>query len=412
MIGSGVFLLPASLAAFGGIGMIGWLCSTIGAILLAFMFGALGKHGALTIGGPYVYTRMGLGDFPAYLVAWGYWICIWTTNAAIAVALVGYLTVFIPALAERNFLSMMVGLGFIWFFTWINSKPLKMVASVQIITTVLKVIPIFAIGMFGMAYIQWDHFVPLNLSGETNWAAITATTTLTTFAFSGMESCGVISGETKDAVRTVRLATLMGTFITIVVYLSSSIAIMGIIPPAELVHSGAPFADAANLFWGPSARYIVAGCAVVATMGALNGWILLQGRVPMAAAQDKLFPQVFSKINKHNSPIIGIAISSSLASALMMLNFSKSMIEGFNFIILLSTLAVIIAYLFSAASLAIIEFRKDNKQISRNAWVALLSFTFCLWVVVGCGEEVVFYGFILLMASIPFYIFLKKNSQT
>ena len=84
MIGSGVFLLPASLAAYGAISLAGWLFSSLGAILLAIVFGHLGKLAPNTTGGPYAYTRLGLGNFPAYLVAWGYWISIWCTNAAIA----------------------------------------------------------------------------------------------------------------------------------------------------------------------------------------------------------------------------------------------------------------------------------------------------------------------------------------
>ncbi|MFT4970311.1 MAG: APA family basic amino acid/polyamine antiporter, partial [Chitinophagales bacterium] len=68
MIGSGVFLLPAALAAFGSISLLGWLFSSIGAILLALVFGSLGRLAPNTTGGPYAYTRLGLGDFPAFLV--------------------------------------------------------------------------------------------------------------------------------------------------------------------------------------------------------------------------------------------------------------------------------------------------------------------------------------------------------
>lgn len=390
--------------------MIGWLISAIGAIVLAYLFGSLGKYGANSIGGPYVYTRLGFGDFSAFLVAWGYWIAIWANNAAIAVALVGYLSIFVPILGTHDLLGIVTGLGFIWFFTWINSKPLKTVASIQVITTLLKVIPIFGLGLFGIFFIQWDHFMPLNVSAETNLSAIVATTTLTMFAFQGMESSGVISGDTENAKTTVRRATLTGTWITIIVYLSSSLAIMGIIPPEELIHSRAPFADAAQSFWGPAGKYIVAGCAVMATMGALNGWILLQGKIPMAAAQDQLFPSIFGKLNRHNSPIVGITISSVLASLLMILNFSKSLLDTFTFIILLSAFTMLIPYLFSSASLAIMELRERRKGYMRNVWVSLLAFLFSLLGVLGCGYEVVFYGFILLMSSIPFYALLTKRS--
>lgn len=409
MIGSGIFLLPASLAIYGGIGMIGWLCSAMGAILLAYVYGALSKLAPNTIGGPYAYTRLGFGDFAGYLVAWGYWVAIWATNAAIAVALVGYLEVFFPFLGESSFLAILTGLGFIWLFTWVNSKPLKLIASIQIATTVLKIIPILAIGAFGIFYINWDYFTPLNRSGLSTFRAVTATATLSLFAFLGMESAGIISNETKDASRTVGKATMRGTLITIIVYLSSSLAIMGIIPPEILADSTAPFADAAFEFWGDSAKYIVAACAVIATMGALNGWILLQGRIPMAAAHDKLFPKVFGIQNKNDSPIAGIVISSILASVLMMLNYSKSLVDAFTFMMTLSTLSVLVPYLFSAASLAILIFKNGEKKITSLVITALLCFCFCIWIIFGCGYEVVFYGFILLMISIPFYVFLKRK---
>ncbi|WP_317129252.1 amino acid permease [Maribacter algarum] len=411
MIGSGIFLLPASLAVYGGIGMIGWVCSAAGAILIAYVYGALGKITPDTLGGPYIYTRISFGDFPAYLVAWGYWVAIWATNAAIAVALVGYLEVFFPVLGESPVIAILTGLGFIWFFTYINSKPLKTVASIQMITTILKVLPILAIGIFGLFYINWENFIPLNRSDTTTFGAITATATLTLFAFLGMESAGIVSSETKDAATTVSKATMGGTLITIVVYLSSSLAIMGIIPPEVLKNSNAPFADAAHLFWGGSAQYIVAACAVIATMGALNGWILMQGRIPMAAALDGLFPKVFGKQNKNGSPIIGIILSSILASILMLLNFSQSLVDAFTFMMTLSTLSVIVPYLFSAASLGFILYNRNKKFTNPLLWISVLAFLFCIWIIMGCGFEVVIYGLILFLVSLPFYFVLKRKNN-
>ena len=125
MIGSGVFLMPSALALYGGISLFGWLFSSIGAILLAIVFGDLSRLAPNTLGGPYAYTRIGLGEFPGYLVAWGYWVSIWCTNAAIAIALVGYLEVFFPYLGESQLASITTGLFFIWLFTWVNSKELN-----------------------------------------------------------------------------------------------------------------------------------------------------------------------------------------------------------------------------------------------------------------------------------------------
>ena len=409
MIGSGIFLLPASLALYGGIGIIGWICSAMGAILLSLMFAELSQYAPETIGGPYIFSRLGLGDFAGFLVAWGYWIAIWSTNAAIAVALVGYLKIFFPVLDTSVPLAVGTGLAFLWLFTWINSRPLKTIESVQIISTILKVVPLFLIGLVGIFFVNWDHFVPFNLSDETSFTAITNTATLTLFAFLGMESAVIVSGDTKDAKTTVKKSTVIGTMITIVVYILSTVAIMGIIPPEALGESNAPFADAAQIFIGPSAKYIIAGCAVIATMGALNGWILLQGRIPMAAAMDNLFPKIFEQKNKNGAPFTGIVLSSILASVLMVFSFAESLVDAFTFMITLSTLSTIIPYLFSAGSLAILGFEKEGPHISKKIVLALATFIFCLWLLYGCGAEIVFYGFFLLMLGIPFYAYLKRS---
>ena len=408
MIGSGVFLLPASLAAFGAISLLGWLFSSLGAILLATVFGNLGRLAPAINGGPYAYTRLGLGNFPGFLVAWGYWISIWCTNAAIAVALVGYLEVFFPFLGVNKIASVGTGLAVIWFFTWINSKPLKTIAIVQLITTILKITPIFLVGFIGVFYMNTSHFFPINLSGTSSFSAITTTTTLTLFAFLGMESATIPSKNIKNAATTIKKATMAGTLITIVVYIMSSIAIMGIIPQDILAQSTAPFADAAGIFWGNSAKYIVAGGAVIATLGALNGWILIQGQIPMAAAQDQLFPKIFSKVNSNNSPITGIVFSSILASVLMGLNYTKGLVDAFTFMIKLSTLSVLTPYLLSTISLLILIRKKEGSIPLNKLLLCIGTISFSVWIIIGCGMETTILGLILLVVGIPLYFNLKK----
>lgn len=186
---------------------------------------------------------------------------------------------------------------------------------------------------------------------------------------------------------------------------------MGIIPADILAVSTAPFADAAELFWGSSARYIVAAGAAISTLGALNGWILIQGQIPMAAAHDKLFPEIFGKLNKNGAPSSGIIISSLFVSILMMLNYSKGLVEAFTFMLLLSTLSVVLPYLFSTASFAILLYSKNKKLITKAQLSAFLAFCFSIWVIAGSGYEVVYWGFLLLMAGIPFYVLIRRKSD-
>lgn len=412
MVGSGIFLLPASLAVFGGISFIGWIFSSLGALLLAIVFGNLSRLQPKATGGPYAYSRQELGDFPGYLVAWGYWISIWSTNAAITVALVGYLGVFFPWMNYDPVYAILTGLLFIWLFTWVNTKKIGIIGSVQLITTIIKIIPIILIAFLGIFYLDFSNFKEFNISKMSDFSAITATTTLTLFAYLGMESATIPSESVSDARHTIKRATITGTVITIAIYALSSLAVMGIIPMDQLAKSTSPFSDAAFLFWGESAKYIVAGGAVIATMGALNGWILIQGQIPMAAAHDKLFPKIFGKTNKNNAPVMGIIISSILVSILIMLNYSKSLVDAFTYMMKLSTLSVLVPYLFSTASLALILLRKKEKNKQINLLLTFLAFCFSIWVIIGCGQEIVFSGFILLMLGIPFYVWIKYKNES
>ena len=413
MIGSGVFLLPSALAVYGGISIIGWLFSSVGAFILALLFSYLSKT-MPNVGGPYAYTREGLGEFPAFLVAWGYWVSTWCGNAAITVALVSYLSVFFPVLAINNLAAVLTGLGAIWLLTWVNTRDIKTVGKVQLITTILKLLPLFLIAVCGIFYGHIQHFTPFNRSTETTWGAITSTATLTLWAYLGMESATIPANNIENPEKTIPRATLLGTLITAFVYIFGTIAVMGLIDGDTLKNSTAPFADAAAKMWGDSARQWVALGAIVSTFGALNGWILMQGQVPLAMTKDKLFPALFGKENTKGAPAWGIVVSSLLLSALMYMNFSKTLVEQFKFMILLSTLTVLIPYLFSAASYVLI-LKKENipslKERNLKLIVAFLAFAYSLWAIAGSGQEVVYWGFMLLLLGIPIFISMKYLNQ-
>jgi APA family basic amino acid/polyamine antiporter len=256
-----------------------------------------------------------------------------------------------------------------------------------------------------------DHFVPFNLSSQSNLSAITSTTTLTLFAFLGLECATIPSGNVKNAEKTVSRATIIGTLLTTFIYVAGTVAVMGLIPPSMLKDSQAPFADAAASIWGEEARYLVAGGAVISTFGALNGWILIQGQMPMAAARDHLFPRIFAKENKNGTPAFAIIISSVLISVLMSLNFTRTLADTYTFMVLLTTLTVLVPYLFSIISFVMMANRQKNLS-GFKLFIAVLAFLYSMWAIIGAGEETVYWGFVLLMAGLPFYAYIqvKRNS--
>jgi len=416
MIGAGVFMMPSTLASFGGISIIGWVASSIGAFLLAKVFAHLSKMMPGSDGGPYAYSKSAMGDFAGFLVAWGYLISVWCTNAAITVSFISALSTFIPALATNSLMAVFTGLATIWILTWINTLGVFTSGKLQLITTILKVVPILLVGIVGLFFIQWDNFLPFNASGINTVSAITATTTLTFFAFLGIECATIPSGSVENPEKTIARATLLGTFIATAVYILSTVSIMGMIPAAQLKTTVTPFADAATIIWGSGAKYWVSAGVAIAAFGALNGYILIQGQLPAAIANDQLFPAIFAKKNSKGVPAIGVAISSVLVSFFMMMNYTKGLVDQFKFLILLTTLTVLIPYLFSTAAYIIFRLKEANlsKWIKYSAiTLASLAFLFFMWMIIGSGQEIVYWGFVLSMSSIPVYVWgvTKRNKK-
>ena len=416
MVGAGIFLLPASLAIFGGISLVGWAASTVGALLLALVFARLSAV-APAPGGPYAYSRRGFGDFAGFLVAWGYWIAIMAGNAAIAVAFVGYLGTFVPGLANSPVLAVLTALTAIWLLTWVNAQGVRAAGSVQLVSTVLKFLPLFAIGTIGLLYLQVDHFTPFNLSGETTFGAITACTALTFWAFQGFESASIPAGHIENPKRTIPKATVLGTLLTGVVYILCTVGVMGILSPVILADSTAPFADAAASIWGGWAGRAVAAGAVVSTLGALNGWILLQAQIPYAAAKDGVFPRLFSHVSPKGVPITGLVISSVLITILMATNYTQGLVSLFTFMVLLATLSALIPYAFTAMAEIMIYVREPElfrgDRFGRAVLLAGLAFAYSIWAIGGTGQATVFWGFLLLMVGIPVYVWIAwRERQT
>ena len=416
MIGAGVFLLPSAMASFGGISLLGWLLSAIGALFIARMFSETSKLLPNMDGGPYSYTREGFGNFTGFLMAWGYWISIWCTNAALAVSLVSALSTFFPILSTNPLVAVMTGLAAIWLLTWVNNRGIRAGGKVQLITTIIKLVPLVFIAVVGVFFIRWENFTPFNRSGSSSIQAITTTATMTLFAFLGVECATIPAGSIADCEKNVPRATMMGTIITTIVYILGSMSVMGILSSAQLMHSVTPYSDAAAVIVGPQGRYWVSAGLAVASFGALNGWILMQGLITYAVGKDKLFPPLFEKLNSRGVPSSGVIISSVLVSVIMMMNYTKGLVEQFKFMMLMATLTCLLPYIFVSAAYVVIVMDKRPPS-GPGGWLrvlvpAILAFVFSLLAVIGAGEDIVFWGLVLLLAGIPFYVWNYWRRKT
>jgi APA family basic amino acid/polyamine antiporter len=410
MIGSGIFLLPAALAAYGSVSFVGWLLTSGGALLLALLFSGLCRA-MPAAGGPYAYTRAGLGDFAGFLVAWGYWISLICGNAAIAVAMVGYLGVFFGGLQGHALAPALVALAALWLLTAVNLAGVRSAGRMQIMTTLLKLLPLVAIIVVGLFAFDAANLGPFNASGEPTLNAVSATAALTLWAFLGLEAATVPADDVRDPAKTIPRATVAGTVTVAVIYILATLAVMGLVSHEQLAVSEAPFADAAERLWGPTGAWLVAAGATVSCFGALNGWILLTGQVPMAAARDRLFPAHFARRSARGVPAVGLVVSSVFATVLILMNYTRGLVGLFTFAILLSTLTALVPYAFSAVARLRLLSLADGRASRAALFVAAAAFVYSFWAIAGAGEDVVYLGFMLLLAGLPVYAWLTRGRR-
>jgi APA family basic amino acid/polyamine antiporter len=409
IIGSGVYLLPASLAPYGRNSLVAWIFTATGALLLAAVFAALSRAFPKD-GGPYVYTRAAFGELAGFVVAWAYWVSVWVGNAAIATGAVSYTSGLAPWIARVPGASAIVTIAVLWLLTLVNCWGVRAVGWVQAVTTVLKLLPLLAVALVGAFYVRSDVVasfakVPLSLDGTT------AAATLTLWAMLGLESATVPAAKVKDPGRTIPRATLVGTVVTALFCSVACSLVLLVVPAARLAASNAPFADAARIIWGEGAATLVALFAAISAYGALNGWILLQGELPFAMARDGVFPRVFARESARQTPVFALVSTSVLVTLLVLMNFHASMVRVFTFMILLSTSACLVAYLVCSLALLVLMKRGRLAGGPGTPWLAVagaLGAAYSLWAIAGAGRDATVWGAVLLLAALPVYALMKK----
>jgi APA family basic amino acid/polyamine antiporter len=412
MIGSGVFLLPASLAPYGLNSLIAWLFTAAGGVGLAVVFSRLSRafpHGS----GPYAYTRNAFGPMPAFLVAWGYWISTWVGNAALATAGVSYLEPFIPRIGTTPQLSAALVLVFLWLFTAVNCRGVRTAGWVQAVTTILKVIPLLAIAGVGLFAVR-PASLTANAAVPFSFGAVTASATLTLWALLGLESATIPSGKVENPARTVPRATMVGTVLTTIIYIVVCTTVLILMPAARLATSNAPLADVARMFWGGTGATLVALAAAVSAFGALNGWILLQGEVPHVLAKDGIFPKAFAQTSPANTPIFALVFGSALVTVLVLLNASQTTVRVFTFMVLISTSACLVVYLVCCLALLRLWWLEQlggaRPGTSLLAVVGALAGLYSLWAIVGAGREAALWGGVLFGLGVPVYWLMRRKA--
>lgn len=399
MIGSGVFLLPAQLAPYGWNAVAGWVVTIGGALCLAMVLARLAAYFPDARGiAPLI--EAALGPTPGFLIGFSFWVSVWTGVVTIALGAVSYASSFWPWLGEHPGVSAMAT---IWLVTAINLIGVRAAGAFQLATTLLKLTPLMVVAVLiavNLATRGGSVVAPFPPEGLTVAATGTAAA-LALWAMVGFEAACAAGDKIDNPGVTIPRATMLGALLTGFFYLTVCSGIALMLPADQVAASPAPFALFVETYWAAGPAALVAVFATISAVGALNGWVLVQGEVPRDMARRAMMPRWFGAANARGTPVRALIVSSLLSSLLVLANSSKSMAGLFAFMALLSTCATLWLYLACAFAAARLRLALP--------FVALGSL-YALWALWGAGREAVLWSVALMAAGLPLYWWTRRRT--
>lgn len=398
MIGSGVFLLPQGLAPFGWNAIAGWAITIAGALCLAHVLARLTAthEGAI---GPAELVERSFGPLAGFLIGFAFWVSVWTGCVTIAVGAVSYLASFLPILGEHPSLS---ALGVIWAMTGINLLGVRSAGSFQVVTTILKIIPLLVVAVLIALVFSRNGtaaLAPFPTDGL-SLSLVNAAAAMTLWAMVGFEAACAASHKIDNPQRNVPRATFLGALLAGILYLIVCSGITLMLPADQVAASNAPFALFVSTFWSPGAASFIALFAAVSAIGAVNGWTLVQGELPLEMARRRMMPDWFGRTAANGVAVNGLLTATVLGSLLIFANSAQSMGGLFTFMALLTTSVTLWLYL-ACAAVAL------KRRIAIPFAVAGL--VFGVWSLWGAGLEAGGLSILLMLAGLPLYWWARRS---
>ena len=406
MIGSGIFLLPSALAPYGPNAFYGWLLTIGGVLCLASVLAILSVR---IKGGPFAYVEQTFGPAAGFLGMGAYLIGCWTGLPAIAIAGVSYLSRIEPALGRPGVAPLTV-IVFIWAFVAINARGARSGGAVQLVTSILKVIPLIAVALVAAAALGGGAHASAQGPQPFSGGALAGAAALALFSMLGFESATMPADKIRDPERTVPMATMTGVLLTGTIYIATYASVLFLLSSARTIASPAPLADAITPALGSAAGTSVALFAAVSALGCVNGWVLVAGEIPLTLAQDGVFPAWFGKTTRLGTPVRAQSLAGVVSTLLVFANYSKSMSGLFAFFALVTTVSSLFLYVTVSASAIAMTADKRIRSLALPI-VAVPGLLFSLWAFWGAGEEPSLWGIALLASGIPIY-FLNRRDRS
>jgi amino acid transporter len=440
IIGSGMFAMPAVMGSVAGPALILAVILTGGVTtLLAIAYAELGSAFPLT-GGPYALPRLALGDVGGFVIGWGYFLYAFVGTAAIIDIFVTYLQFYVPGLTIPYVPGLLFGTAYrqlhvptlaagqtltpwgtviavvaLWVFTAINVAGVKWGGLYSIVTTIGKIIPLLLFGVVGLAFLNFKNFSNFMAYG---WTGVTLAMAFEFWAFTGFESIVIPTEEVKNPGRTIPRAMLITMGIIIAVYAFISFAFVGMINWAGLgLKTGdwsgignlsSPLANVAQGLGLPILAAIATIGAIIATAGCGGDWVLLQGRIPFAMAQDRLFWSPMGKVHpRYGTPYLSLIFASVLTMIVMIL------IPSFPAVALIASITALVPY--AAAALSVPIMRKTSPDTPRPFKLPIpriitgLGFILATLLVYWASWPWTLVGGILMLIGFPLFLLVRTH---
>jgi len=405
MMGSGIIMLPANMAQVGAISLLSWLVTAVGSMAIAYGFAQAGLFNQRP-GGMSAYAEDAYGKPGYFLVFLLYFLSLAVGNVAIGISAVGYLAGFFPWLTSTPIATCVSLIILLWLTTVANFGGPRVTGRIGSITVWGVILPVGLLCIIGWAWFSSEVFAAAwNPNGLTLVQGMGSSISLTLWAFLGMESAAQNSDAVENPKRDVPLACLFGTLGAAIIYILSTTVIQGIVPNAELAASTGPFALAFATMFNPAIGSVVMALAVLACVGSLLGWQFTIAQTARAAADERMFPSLFSRVNEMGAPVTGMIVMGVVQSLLALMTISPTLNEQFAALVNLAVVTNVLPYIISLSALFVMMRAAgvSESKFRLNSSIAIVGMLYSVFAIYASGKDAVLGG--MLVTGIAFIIY-------
>lgn len=411
MMGSGIIMLPTNMAKVGAISLLSWIVTALGSMALAYGFAQAGIFNQRS-GGLASYAEDAYGKDGYFQAFFLYFLSLAIGNVAIAISAVGYLATFFPGMSATPIATCISVIGLLWLTTVANFGGPSVTGKIGSLTVWGVIIPVGALSFIGWFWFSSDTFAAAwNPQGMSLGAGMGSSISLTLWAFLGMESAAQNSDAVENPKRDVPLACLFGTLGAAVIYVLSTTVIQGIVPNAELAESTGPFGLAFAKMFNPTVGSVIMALAIAACVGSLLGWQFTLSSTAKSAAEGKMFPQMFAKVNSMGAPITGMIILGVVQTLLALSTISPSLSEQFGALVNLAVVTNVIPYILALSALPVMMKAANvaSGVYTRNMVITVIAMLYSVYALYASGGDAVMGGMLVLGLTYIIWGFISNR---